>query len=166
MYTQPLLIGCMKLGTWGAKYSKNELEAFIDGCLDLGVNEFDHADIYGGHTTEADFGEVISMRPDLKSKLRVTTKCGIAYPSENRPELGIKHYNSSKDYILNSIDRSLADLKLDKIDTFLIHRPDFLMNFDEIAEAVSKAKEAGKIVHFGVSNFLTTSWISSHPIRR
>ena len=155
MYKQPLLVGCMKLGAWGAHYNKTELEQFIDGCLDHGVDEFDHADIYGGHTTEQEFGEVIAIRPDLKNKIKLTTKCGIAYPSDNRPEIGIKHYNSSKDYILKSIDRSLQNLKVDKIDTFLIHRPDYLMNFEEIAEAITKARHAGKIIHFGVSNFMT-----------
>lgn len=143
----------MKLGTWGANYSPKELEAFIDGCLDLGLDEFDHADIYGAHTTEEAFGQVLSKRTDLKSKLKLTTKCGIAYPSENRPEIGLKHYNSSKEYILQSIDRSLKNLQVENIDTFLIHRPDFLMSFDEISEAISIAKENGKITHFGVSNF-------------
>ncbi len=144
----------MKLGTWGANYNQKELEAFIDGCLDLGVNAFDHADIYGGHTTEEEFGNVIASRPDLKNKVNITTKCGIAYPSDNRPAIGMKHYNSTKSYISKSIDLALQNLKVDKIDTFLIHRPDFLMNFEEIAEAISEAKQKGKIIHFGVSNFL------------
>lgn len=154
MYKQPLIIGCMKLGSWGANFGPKELEAFIDGCLDLGLDEFDHADIYGAHTTEEAFGQVLNSRPDLKSKVKLTTKCGIAYPSDNRQEISIKHYNSSKAYILRSIDQSLQNLNVDSIDTFLIHRPDFLMNFEEIAEAISTAKQAGKIIHFGVSNFL------------
>ena len=144
----------MKLGAWGANYNKTELEQFIDGCLDLGVDEFDHADIYGGHTTEEEFGQILALRPDLKNKVRITTKCGIAYPSDKRKEIGIKHYNSSKEYILKSIDRSLQNLKVDKIDTFLIHRPDFLMDFEEIAEAIIAAQRADKIINFGVSNFL------------
>ena len=155
MYQQPLLIGCMKLGAWGAKYSTKELEAFVDGCLELGADEFDHADIYGGHTTEEEFGKVMELRPDLKNKVKITTKCGISYPSDNRPSIGIKHYNATKEYILKSIDQSLQDLQVDTINTFLIHRPDFLMDFEEVAEAVSQAKQAGKIVGFGVSNFLT-----------
>ncbi|MEO1254023.1 MAG: aldo/keto reductase [Bacteroidota bacterium] len=153
MYKQPFVIGCMKLGAWGARYNKTELEQFIDGCLDLGLDEFDHADIYGGHTTEAEFGNVLATRSDLKNKVKITTKCGIAYPSENRPEITTKHYNLSKDYILESINQSLRNLKVDTIDTFLIHRPDFLMSFEEIAEAISEAKQAGKVIHFGVSNF-------------
>jgi len=144
----------MKLGTWGANYTTTELEHFIDGCLDLGLDEFDHADIYGGHTTEQAFGAVIARRPDLKKKVNITTKCGIAYPSDKRPEIGIKHYNSSKEYLLTSIDQSLQNLGVDAINTFLIHRPDYLMNVEEIAEAISQAKQAGKIIHFGVSNFL------------
>lgn len=155
MYKQPLLVGCMKLGAWGANYNKTELEQFIDGCLDLGVDEFDHADIYGGHTTEAEFGEVLAIRPDLKNKVKLTTKCGIAFPSDQRPKIGIKHYDSSREYISQSIDQSLQSLRVDKIDTFLIHRPDYLTNFEEVAEAISNAKQAGKIINFGVSNFLT-----------
>lgn len=154
MYKKPLVIGCMKLGSWGANYSTKELTSFVDGCLDLDLNEFDHADIYGGHTTEAAFGEVLKKRPDLRNKINVTTKCGIAFSSEERPGFQIKHYNSTGTYITTSIDQSLQNLKVDKIDTFLIHRPDFLSNPAEIAEAISKAKEEGKIIHFGVSNYL------------
>ena len=153
MYTKPLLIGCMKLGTWGAQFNTTELGKFVDECLELGLDEFDHADIYGGHTTEREFGTLLSSRPDLKQKLKLTTKCGIAYPSDQRPEIGLKHYNSSKEYILKCIDASLRDLQVEQIHTFLIHRPDYLMNFEEIADAISTAKTSGKILHFGVSNF-------------
>ena len=153
MYTRPLIIGCMKLGTWGSQFSTKELEQFVEGCLELGLDEFDHADIYGDHTTEEEFGKMLSSRPDLKEMLKLTTKCGIAYPSEKQPEIEIKHYDSSKEYILKSIDSSLKNLQVEHIHTFLIHRPDYLMHFEEIAEAVTEAKGAGKIQHFGVSNF-------------
>lgn len=144
----------MKLGAWGAQFTPKELESFIDGCLDLQLDEFDHADIYGAHTTEGAFGHVLAARPDLRKRVKITTKCGIAYPSENRPEIGIKHYNASKKYILDAIDGSLRQLKVETIHTFLIHRPDFLMSFEEIAEAIDEAKRLGKVQHFGVSNFL------------
>lgn len=155
MYNQPFVIGCMKLGAWGARFNKSEMEIFIDEALDLGLHQFDHADIYGGHTTESEFGNIVALRPDLIQKIHVTTKCGIAYPSANRPDIGIKHYNSTKEYILSSIDHSLKKLHIENIHTFLIHRPDFLMSFEEIAEAIAIAKKAGKITHFGVSNFQT-----------
>lgn len=152
IYQAPIVVGCMKLGQWGAKFSTDELERFIDQCLELGLNEFDHADIYGAHTTEAEFGEVIKRRPDLKSKVKVTTKCGIAYPSDLRDHT-IKHYISTSSYIEKSIDLALQNLQLEQIDVFLIHRPDYLMDPADIAKAVDKAKSLGKINHFGVSNF-------------
>lgn len=156
-YKNSVVVGCMKLGQWGAKMTTKEYEKFIDECLEIGLNEFDHADIYGGHTTEAEFGEVIARRPDLKSKVHLTTKCGIAMPSDRRHHK-IKYYNSSKEYILKSIDQSLKNLEVDKIDVFLIHRPDFLMDPDEIAEAITEARDAGKVNHFGVSNFSSSQF--------
>jgi predicted oxidoreductase len=143
----------MKLGTWGAKMNTKEMEYFIDGCLDLALPLFDHADIYGGHTTEEAFGDVIRRRPDLKSKVQIITKCGIAHPSEKRPDFQIKHYNTSASYIQQSIDRSLKNLGVDHLDSFLIHRPDILMNPNEIAEAMNQAMDSGKVKKFGVSNF-------------
>ncbi len=152
-YKNPVIVGCMKLGAWGAKMSTSEYEKYIDQCLELGLNEFDHADIYGAHTTEAEFGEVMAKRPDLKAKVKVTTKSGIAYPSELRDHR-IKHYNSTFEYLERSIDLALKNLKMENIDVFLVHRPDFLMDHHEVAKAGEKAQSAGKINHFGVSNFL------------
>lgn len=161
IYNTPVLVGCMKLGKWGANFSTSELEKFIDQCLDLGLNEFDHADIYGAHTTEAEFGEVLKRRPDLKSKVKITTKCGIAYPSD-QVDHTIKHYNSTPEYIAHSIDLALQKLQVEQIDVFLIHRPDFLMDPAVIAQAVEKAKSSGKINHFGVSNFLPAQFELLH----
>jgi len=149
----PLLIGCMKLGTWGANLTGAELERFIDGCLDLGLVDFDHADIYGGYTTEQQFGDVIRHRPELKNKVRITTKCGIAYPADARPAFKIKHYNLSADYIRTSINTSLRNLGVDQLHVFLLHRPDVLLHPSEVAEVIAEAKSVGKIRHFGVSNF-------------
>lgn len=149
----PFVIGCMKLGKWGANLSSSELEHFIDACTDHGLFDFDHADIYGAHTTEAQFGEVLKRRADLKNKVRVTTKCGIQYPSANRPQLQIKHYNSDAAHISASIDLSLSALAVEQIHLFLLHRPDYLMHPHEVAKAIERAKEQGKIKHFGVSNF-------------
>jgi predicted oxidoreductase len=148
-----LITGCMKLGAWGAKMSPKELEFFIDGSLDLELNLFDHADIYGGHTTEKEFGNVVRKRPDLKSKVKIITKCGIAHPSDQRPEFQIKHYNTTAEYIRKSIDQSLKNLGIDHIELFLIHRPDLLLNPQEVADAIGSEIASGKIKHFGASNF-------------
>jgi predicted oxidoreductase len=162
MNLSPIIIGCMKLGTWGANLSSAELERFIDGCLDLGLTDFDHADIYGGYTTERQFGEVIRRRPDLKNKVRITTKCGIMYPSVERPQYQLKHYNLSADHIRTSIDRSLENLGMDELHVFLLHRPDVLLDPAEIAEAFTAAKQAGKIGHVGVSNFTPSQFDLLH----
>jgi len=148
----------MRLGEWGSDLSTEELEKFIDACIDLGFNDFDHADIYGHYTEEEKFGRVIKRRPDLKSKIQVTTKCGIKLTTPNRPKHKLKSYDSTKEHILSSADNSLKDLGLDCIDVMLIHRPDYLMNPHEIAEAFTILKDAGKVKAFGVSNFTVSQF--------
>jgi len=149
----PLIIGTMRLGEWGANLSTNELEKFIDECLDLGLNDFDHADIYGHYTEEERFGKVIKHRPDLKSKIQITTKCGIKLITPNRPNHKIKSYDSTTKHIIWSAENSLKQLGVDCLDVLLIHRPDYLMSPHEIAEAFEKLKKEGKVKAFGVSNF-------------
>lgn len=149
----PIIIGTMRLGDWGSKMSSQELENFIEACVDMGLTDFDHADIYGHYTEEGRFGEVIKRRPDLKSRIQVTTKCGIRLVTPNRPDHKVKSYDSTKAHILWSAENSLKDLGLDTLDLLLIHRPDYLMNPEEIAEAFETLKKEGKVKHFGVSNF-------------
>ncbi|MEM6966210.1 MAG: aldo/keto reductase [Bacteroidota bacterium] len=149
----PLIVGCMRLGTWGVNMTTKALEAFVEECLALGLNDFDHADIYGHYTTEEAFGKLLKLRPELRSKIQITTKCGIRLTSENRPAHTINSYDSSKDHIITSAENSLRFLATDYLDVLLIHRPDFLMNPHEIAEAFEQLKSAGKVKHFGVSNF-------------
>lgn len=149
----PLIIGTMRLGEWGVNLPTNELEKFIDQCIDLGLRDFDHADIYGGYTEEANFGRVIKRRPDLKSKIQITTKCGIQLITPNRPHHKVKSYNTTKKHIIASAENSLKDLGVDCLDLLLIHRPDYLMNALEIAESFQQLKKEGKVKHFGVSNF-------------
>ena len=149
----PFIIGTMRLGTWGSQLSTTEYEKFIEGCLELGLVDFDHADIYGHYTTEEDFGNVLKSRKDLRDKMRITTKCGIKLISENRPNHKIKSYDLSAKHILESVDLSLSNLKTDYIDILLLHRPDYLFNPYEIAEAFATLKKEGKVLGFGVSNF-------------
>ena len=149
----PLIIGTMRLGAWGAKLSTQELENFIDQCLELGLNDFDHADIYGHYTEEANFGNVLKRRPDLRAKMQLTTKCGIQLVCPERPHHRLKSYNSTKSHLISSAENSLRDLGTDYLDLLLVHRPDFLMDPNEIAEAFRHLSESGKVRHFGVSNF-------------
>ena len=146
----------MRLGAWGSDMSTDELEKYIDACVDLGLRDFDHADIYGHYTEEERFGRVLKRRPDLKSKVQITTKCGIKLVSENRKDHQIKSYDSTMEHIIWSAENSLTQLGLSSLDVLLIHRPDVLLNPHEVAEAFSRLKEAGKVLHFGVSNFSTS----------
>ena len=106
----PIIIGTMRLGNWGSNLSTNDLEKFIDGCIDLGFNDFDHADIYGHYTEEERFGRVIKRRPDLKYKIQITTKCGIRLETPNRPSHQIKSYDSTADHLIWSAENSLTQL--------------------------------------------------------
>ena len=149
----PFMIGTMRMGQWGSKMNASEIEKFIEGCIALDLIDFDHADIYGSYTTESDFGAVLKNRPDLRNQMRITTKCGIRIVSENRPEQQIKSYDLTKDHIKRSVENSLLALHTDHIDTLLLHRPDFLLDPQEIAEAFTALEKEGKVKYFGVSNF-------------
>ncbi|MCB0496000.1 MAG: aldo/keto reductase [Cyclobacteriaceae bacterium] len=148
-----IIIGAMRLGSWGAHLSKNDFNLFVNGCLDMGLTAFDHADIYGDYTSEAQFGELLKENSSLRSQLHLITKCGIKMMAENRPDHHIKSYDSSANHIISSVETSLKNLSTDYIDVLLIHRPDYLMEPDEIAKSFTELQNQGKVLHFGVSNF-------------
>lgn len=147
-----LIMGTMRLGKWGANFTKHQYAEFVEVCLENGIDTFDLADIYGDHTQEADFGAGLEGT-DLRSKIRIITKCGICRPDENRSDYKLKHYNTSKEHIIASVENSLRHLKSRYIDLLLLHRPDALMDADEVAEAFTRLKMSGKVLAFGVSNF-------------
>ncbi len=146
--------GCMRWGAWGAGFTTAQYRQMIESCLQYGINSFDHADIYGDYTTEAEFGEVLKEMPSLRSHMKLISKCGIRMMSPNRLSHTIKSYDTSKEHIINSVERSLQNLGTDYLDILLIHRPDPLLNPSEVAEAIEQLKQQGKILSFGVSNFL------------
>lgn len=148
------IAGCMRWGKWGAGFTTTEFVRIIEACLQHGITSFDHADIYGDYTTEADFGAALKEAPGLRYRMQLITKCGIQMPAPNRPAYSVKSYNTSKAHIIASAETSLRHFHTDFIDLLLIHRPDPLMNPAEVAEAVEQLKQQGKILHFGVSNFL------------
>ncbi|MGL6625226.1 aldo/keto reductase [Aeromonas jandaei] len=119
--------------------------------LDLGVTTVDHADIYGGYQCEEAFGNALRLEPSLRDRMEIVTKCGIALTA--KPQHALNHYNTDKAHIIASADASLHKLGTDYLDLLLIHRPDPLMNADEVADAFITLKQAGKIKHAGVSNF-------------
>lgn len=149
------IVGCMRWGTWGANFTTNQYQNIIDQCIEIGLNEFDHADIYGDYTTEAEFGAALKGNSSLRSKMKIITKCGIKMVSPNKPFHHIKSYDTSRHHIKASVEASLKHLHTDYIDTLLIHRPDVLMDTHEIAETIDILKREGKVRSFGVSNFTT-----------
>ncbi len=148
------IAGCMRWGKWGANFSTNDYEYIIHQCVENGITAFDHADIYGDYTTEADFGEALKHNTALRSKIKIITKAGIQLVCDNKPQHQIKSYNTSKQHIISSVEKSLKNFHTDYLDVFLIHRPSPLLNPAEVAEAIIQLKQQGKILQFGVSNFL------------
>jgi predicted oxidoreductase len=159
MNISKVIAGVMKWGTWGAKFDTTSYEQIIKESIALGVTTFDHADIYGDYSTEEEFGNVLRKEPSLRRQMQLITKCGIRRPCVNRPQFKIKSYDTSLAHIVESVETSLKNLGTDYIDALLIHRPDFIMDADEIANAFDRLKEQGKVLHFGVSNF-TPSQVS------
>jgi predicted oxidoreductase len=149
----PIIAGVMNWGVWDKNLNTKEMSHLINLFFENGITSFDHADIYGGYTTEAAFGKALTESKIDRKKIQLITKCGIEHISENRPENLIKHYNYSKEYIIWSAENSLKNLQTDYLDVFLLHRPSPLMVADEIAEAVEQLKKDGKILDFGLSNF-------------
>ena len=133
-----LALGCMRIN----KLSKSEASALINTALEEGINFFDHADIYGGGKSEEVFADAIDMNSNTREKFIIQTKCGIRDG----------YFDFSKEHILNSVEGSLKRLKTDYIDILLLHRPDTLMEPEEVAEAFSNLHSSGKVRHFGVSN--------------
>lgn len=140
-------------GAWRWNLPEAEIEQLINTSLDCGMTTFDHADIYGDHSNEEIFGKVLRKNPGLRSRMELVTKCGIKFPSAKRPATWVKHYDTTRKHILWAVDNSLQMLGTDHLDLLLIHRPDPLLNPEEVAEAFSLLKQHGKVLHFGVSNF-------------
>lgn len=143
------VMGYWRLMDWNM--STRQLVSFIEEHLDLGVTTVDHADIYGGYQCEAAFGEAMKLSPALRNRMEIVTKCGIATTA--RKENVIGHYITDRQHIIDSAEQSLRHLATDRLDLLLIHRPDPLMNADDVAEAFLHLHQSGKVRHFGVSNF-------------
>lgn len=138
-----IALGCMRIVELSAK----EAEKLVQTAFEEGVNFFDHADIYAAGKSEEIFAEAAHMSPSVREKMILQTKCGIG-----RIEDENTYFDFSKDHILESVDNSLKRLKTDYIDILLLHRPDALMEPEEVAEAFNILHRNGKVRHFGVSN--------------
>jgi len=130
-----------------------KMEGIIDLCLELGINTFDHADIYGGYQCEEMFGEIIRGKRVKREDMVLFTKCGLVVPHSSRPDVRVKYYDTSRDHITRSLENSLRKLRTDYIDIFLLNQLDPLSNLEETAMTLQKLRESGKVKNIGVVNF-------------
>ena len=147
----PIIAGTMNWGIWDKNLNTTEMVHLMNICIENKITTFDHADIYGGYTTESQFGKAFVKSKISRDKFQLISKCGIELTNGRNNK--IKHYNYSKEYIIWSVENSLKNLQTDYLDVLLLHRPSPLMVAGEIAEAVDKLKLEGKIIDFGLSNF-------------
>lgn len=151
--------GCMRIsGTWNpAEFGDSHREkgrAALLAAYEAGYTLFDHADIYGRTTCETLHGELLADTPSLRSQTILATKCGIRFPDD--PPGSPQRYDFRKEHIIASCEASLTRLQSEVIHLYQLHRPDYLMNPDEVEEAFRQLRASGKVLHFGVSNFLTS----------
>ena len=146
-----IVAGMWRMDAW--QLTPQQRLTLVKQCMALGVSSFDHADIYGNYGVEALFGEALALQPSLRARMQLVSKCGIKLVAPARPGHTIQHYDTSAAHITASVEQSLRALGTDYLDLLLIHRPDPLMDFDEIAGTFSRLRLAGKVRHFGVSNF-------------
>lgn len=165
------------MAEWG--WDAQQRLRWIEQCIELGVTSFDHADVYGDYGVQALFGEALALAPGLRQRMQIVGKCGIQLVTPARAENRIKHYDTSAGHIMRSVDESLRELRTDHLDLLLIHRPDPLLDADEVAGAIATLRDAGKVRHFGASNFtpaqfellnsriaLVTNQVEWHPLQR
>ena len=143
--------GHWRLNDWNL--SPQELLTFSKKAIELGVTTIDHAAIYGDYSCEKRFGEALKLDPRFREKIEIVTKCGLNLISSKFPERAIKHYDFSYQHIVSSAENSLKQFGIEQIDVLLLHRPSPLYNPHEVARAFTDLKNAGKVAHFGVSNF-------------
>ena len=137
-----LILGCMRL----AEHDTKEVVSVLETALEVGINFFDHSDVYAGGQSEAKFAQALRTAKIPRDRVLIQSKCGLRDVHSNY------HFDFSKDYIISSVEASLARLQTDYLDVLLLHRPDALVEPEEVAEAFSQLHQAGKVRHFGVSN--------------
>jgi predicted oxidoreductase len=146
-----LVHGHWRIKDWNL--TTTQLHALTSNCLELGIDTIDHADIYGNYECEALFGSVLKLDKSLRAKLKIITKCGIKLLSDKYPNRQLKYYDYSSEHLINSVNQSLKNFNTDYIDCLLLHRPSPYFNPETLAETFNALKKAGKVLHFGVSNF-------------
>ena len=152
LHSSRLVYGCMRIAGDGSRSDGEKGKRAIRAALDAGYTHFDHADIYGAGRCEELFGQVLRETPSIRDDIIVTTKCGVRMagtPDEGSPA----RYDLSAGHIGASVEGSLRRLGVERLDLLLLHRPDYLLQGDEVAEAFARLKASGKVRCFGVSNF-------------
>jgi predicted oxidoreductase len=129
--------------------------SFLKSHIELGITTVDHAHVYGSPACEVLFGNTLKLQPSVRQSIEIITKCGIVPPQNSHQ---VAHYDSSSTHILNSVETSLIRLGVEHIDLLLIHRPDWLMNAEEVADTFEQLQRSGKVANFGVSNFSSSQF--------
>ena len=149
-------------GMWRVSDDKDtspaHVQAKIEACLDQGITTIDQADIYGGYAAEAVMGNCLKSAPALRDQIEIITKCDIVAPVGKYADRRVKHYDTSRGHILESVDSSLINMNIDHIDVLLIHRPDPMMDHHETGAALDEVIASGKVRAAGVSNFKLHDW--------
>ena len=145
-----LAYGCMRLVGDGSNRARQRGKLAVRAALDNGYTLFDHADIYAGGECESLFGELLSESPGLRDSITILSKCGIRLADGG---VAVNHYDFSRDHLLRSVEASLQRLNVEQLDVLLLHRPDYLMDVDEVAATFEALQSSGKVAAFGVSNF-------------
>ena len=145
--------GCMRLAGDGSADARRRGWLALEAAVEAGINHFDHADIYGRGACESLFGEFLAAHPGLRKNLILTSKCGILLPGSKDNDDDVERYDSSSSHIQESVDGILARLGVEQLDVLLLHRPDYLINPQEVATTFARLHESGKVAHFGVSNY-------------
>lgn len=146
-----IVSGTMTWGSWGKKLSQKEMVELMHHCIENGLTTFDHADIYGSYSTEADFGNAFADSGIKREDIQLVSKCGIQLTRGRDNK--INHYQYDRDYIIWSAEQSLKKLQTEYLDLLLLHRPSPLMEPFEMAEALQQLIDSGKVKQVGVSNF-------------
>jgi len=138
--------------------SVRHVDAKIRAALDQGITTFDQADIYGGYTAEDVMGAALKASPPLRQQMEIVTKCDIVIDAGRHTGARVKHYDTTRTHINESVNQSLIAMGTDVIDVLLIHRPDPLMDHFETGEALDALVDSGKVRAVGVSNFRPWDW--------
>lgn len=152
MTTPPLILGSMRFGTWGARLAPAEVARLLAYAIELGIDTLDLADIYGGHTTNVLVGAALARHPGLRDRIKLVAKAGIVMPDSPGNRRGVQYYDTSPAHLARALDTTLRDLGTDRLEVFMLHRPDPLIDPEAVTDGVHTEQARGRIGSFGLSN--------------